>query len=158
MEYAICVTGAFEWPRCIAECVECAESVESGRARRGPGCQGRHGGRDLIGRSRRPPALRRPHASAGGFMGLCVSCRRRERKAPEKRWVPGAGGPAKGAAAELLPRRVHLPAMANSISNIKMTNPIKGMVSRRRKRYVKDGFNLDLACILFVSVLCYGLW
>ncbi|CAH2093242.1 unnamed protein product [Euphydryas editha] len=86
-------------------------------------------------------------------MGICVSCRRRERKAPEKRWVPGAGGPAKGAAAELLPRRVHLSAMANSISNIKMTNPIKGMVSRRRKRYVKDGFNLDLACILFVSVL-----
>lgn len=88
-------------------------------------------------------------------MGICVSCRRRERKAPEKRWVPGAGGPAKGAAAELLPRRAP-PAMANSISNIKMTNPIKGIVSKRRKRYVKDGFNLDLACILFVycKVIC----
>nr|XP_034834875.1 phosphatidylinositol 3,4,5-trisphosphate 3-phosphatase and dual-specificity protein phosphatase PTEN isoform X1 [Maniola hyperantus] len=81
-------------------------------------------------------------------MGICVSCRRRERKAPEKRWVPGAGGPAKGAAAELLPRRAPPPpAMANSISNIKMTNPIKGIVSKRRKRYTKDGYNLDLAYI-----------
>lgn len=88
-------------------------------------------------------------------MGICVSCRRRDRKAPEKR-ATGAGGaaggrgPAKGAAAELLPRRAD-PVMANSISNIKMTNPIKGIVSKRRKRYIKDGFNLDLACILFVQ-------
>lgn len=98
-------------------------------------------------RAARPLARRRPHASAGDgrCMGICVSCRRRERKAPEKRWVP-----AKGAAAELLPRQIRLPTMANSISNIKMTNPIKGMVSKRRKRYVKDGFNLDLACILFL--------
>ncbi|XP_063536940.1 phosphatidylinositol 3,4,5-trisphosphate 3-phosphatase and dual-specificity protein phosphatase PTEN isoform X2 [Cydia strobilella] len=86
-------------------------------------------------------------------MGICVSCRRRERKAPEKLVALGAGGPAKGTAALLLPRRADprplrpLPIMANSISNIKMTNPIKGMVSKRRKRYIKDGFNLDLAYI-----------
>ncbi|XP_047521501.1 phosphatidylinositol 3,4,5-trisphosphate 3-phosphatase and dual-specificity protein phosphatase PTEN isoform X2 [Pieris napi] len=80
-------------------------------------------------------------------MGACLSCRRRERKAPEKRWVPGAVQPAKGAAAERRPRRALLRAMANSISNIKMTNPLKNMVSKRRKRYMKDGFNLDLAYI-----------
>ncbi|CAG4942746.1 unnamed protein product [Parnassius apollo] len=79
-------------------------------------------------------------------MGICVSCRRRERKAPEKGWVPR--GPAKGAAAtELLPRRADLPAMANSISSIKMNNPFKVIVSKQRKRYTKNGFNLDLAYI-----------
>lgn len=38
--------------------------------------------------------------------------------------------------------------MANTISNMKMTNPIKELVSKRRKRFTKDGFNLDLTCIL----------
>ncbi|XP_075222848.1 phosphatidylinositol 3,4,5-trisphosphate 3-phosphatase and dual-specificity protein phosphatase PTEN-like isoform X2 [Lycorma delicatula] len=37
--------------------------------------------------------------------------------------------------------------MANTISNMKMTNPLKGLVSKRRNRYTKDGFNLDLTYI-----------
>lgn len=41
------------------------------------------------------------------------------------------------------------PSMANTISNMKMTNPIKGLVSKRRKRFTEDGFDLDLSCILF---------
>lgn len=41
-------------------------------------------------------------------------------------------------------------SMANTISNIKMTNPIKGLVSKHRKRFIEDGFNLDLTCILLL--------
>lgn len=39
----------------------------------------------------------------------------------------------------------------------KMANPIKGLVSKRRKRYTQDGFNLDLTCILFkfINIILY---
>lgn len=34
--------------------------------------------------------------------------------------------------------------MANTLSTTKMTNPIRGLVSKRRIRYTQDGFDLDL--------------
>ncbi|XP_014207037.1 phosphatidylinositol 3,4,5-trisphosphate 3-phosphatase and dual-specificity protein phosphatase PTEN isoform X2 [Copidosoma floridanum] len=38
-------------------------------------------------------------------------------------------------------------SMANTISNMKITNPIKGLVSKHRKRFTADGFDLDLTYI-----------
>lgn len=49
--------------------------------------------------------------------------------------------------------QLEIPSIMDAISNIKMTNPIKGLVSKHRKRYMADGFNLDLTCILFIKII-----
>ncbi|GLH12953.1 Spastin [Gryllus bimaculatus] len=48
--------------------------------------------------------------------------------------------------------------MANTISNMKMTNPIKNLVSKRRKRYTQDGFNLDLTSMGFPAEKLEGVY
>lgn len=40
-------------------------------------------------------------------------------------------------------------SIMDTITNMKLNNPLKELVSKRRKRYTADGFNLDLTCILF---------
>lgn len=87
-------------------------------------------------------------------MGLCFSCKRNQLKTEQF-------------SASATPLHVYVEEkqdstkyfhysdyfrMANTISNMKMTNPIKNLVSKRRIRYTKDGFNLDLTCILFINL------
>lgn len=49
-------------------------------------------------------------------------------------------------------------SMAASFPNMNLTNPIKGLVSKKRNRYKKDGFNLDLTCILFMAFSLIKIW
>jgi hypothetical protein len=93
------------------------------------------------------------------FMGLCFSCRKSRLNSVKSEHFSASATPLHVCVEER--RRPELGSsskeicqysayirMANTMSNMKMTNPIKGLVSKRRKRYTQDGFNLDLTCIL----------
>lgn len=93
------------------------------------------------------------------FMGLCFSCRKSRLEnlkseqfsasaTPLHVCVEDQRGPELGSSSKEI---CHYTRMANTISNLKMANPIKNLVSKRRKRYTKDGFNLDLTCILSLN-------
>lgn len=95
-------------------------------------------------------------------MGVCSSCK----KPKVKPVFPAAIDSTHGCASENREKRETIKTdiplrnfcyikMANTISNIKMSNPIKNLVSKRRKRYVQDGYNLDLTCILFQTFLFF---
>lgn len=93
------------------------------------------------------------------FMGLCFSCRKSRLNSVKSEYfsasvtplhvcVEEQRGPELGSSSKEICQYSSYIRMANTMSNMKMTNPIKGLVSKRRKRYTQDGFNLDLTCIL----------
>ncbi|XP_046991126.1 phosphatidylinositol 3,4,5-trisphosphate 3-phosphatase and dual-specificity protein phosphatase PTEN isoform X1 [Schistocerca americana] len=88
-------------------------------------------------------------------MGLCFSCRKSRLESlkseqfsasatPLHVCVEEQKGPEIGSSSKEI---CQYTKMANTISNIKMTNPVRILVSKRRKRYTQDGFNLDLTYI-----------
>lgn len=96
---------------------------------------------------------------SGFFMGLCFSCRKSRLNSVKSEHFSASAtplhvcveeqrGPELGSSSKEICQYTSYIRMANTMSNMKMTNPIKGLVSKRRKRYTQDGFNLDLTCIL----------
>lgn len=92
-------------------------------------------------------------------MGLCFSCRKSRLNSVKSEHFSASAtplhvcveeqrGPELGSSSKEICQYTSYIRMANTMSNMKMTNPIKGLVSKRRKRYTQDGFNLDLTCIL----------
>ncbi|XP_021922411.1 phosphatidylinositol 3,4,5-trisphosphate 3-phosphatase and dual-specificity protein phosphatase PTEN [Zootermopsis nevadensis] len=92
-------------------------------------------------------------------MGLCFSCRKSRLNSVKSEYFSASAtplhvcveeqrGPELGSSSKEICQYTGYIKMANTMSNMKMTNPIKGLVSKRRKRYTQDGFNLDLTCIL----------
>lgn len=92
------------------------------------------------------------------FMGLCFSCRKSRLNSVKSEHFSASATPLHvcveeqrpelGSSSKEICQYSPYIRMANTMSNMKMTNPIKGLVSKRRKRYTQDGFNLDLTCIL----------
>lgn len=103
------------------------------------------------------------------YMGVCCSCKKPKVKPVFTPAIPAIDPPTYGCASERRSERetvkTEIPLrdvcfikMANTISNIKMSNPIKNLVSKRRRRYIQDGYNLDLTCILLQCIVCTPTW